>query len=108
MNQNNKMVGKEFKVKRRNKIKWRNVCTNVCQWCNVTHFDSSGVEYIPKEIKNLMDNNNITINIYRIEANDSVMREKFCIGFINSMVKGKSLLGYGIFFLLTNMKRTIK
>ena len=45
-----------------------------------------------------MDNKNITINIYRIEANDLLMREKFCIGFINNMLKGKSLLNYVNFF----------
>ena len=40
---------------------------------NVTHFDRFGVEYIPKEIKNFIGNKNITTNICRIQANDSIM-----------------------------------
>ena len=33
---------------------------------NVTYFDSLGVEYIPKEMKKIIKNKNITTNIYRI------------------------------------------
>ena len=54
---------------------------------NVTYFDSFGVEYIPKEIKKIKGNKNITTNIYR-------MYGYFCSGFINFMLKGKSLLDY--------------
>ena len=45
----------------------------------VTYFDSFGVEYILKEIKKLIDNKNITANIYRIQANDSIMRDAFVL-----------------------------
>ena len=61
---------------------------------NVTYFDSFRVEYIPKEIKNFIGNKNITTSIYRIVANDSLMCGYFCIGFIDFMLKGKSLLDY--------------
>ena len=37
------------------------------------YFDSFGVEYIPKEIKKFMNNKNIIANIFRVQANDSVM-----------------------------------
>ena len=40
---------------------------------NVTYFDSFGVEYIPKEIKKILGSKNITTNIYRIQANDSIL-----------------------------------
>ena len=40
---------------------------------NVTYLGSFGVEYISKEIKNTMDNKNITTNTYRIQAYDSIM-----------------------------------
>ena len=40
---------------------------------NVTYFDSFRVEYIPKEIKNVIGNKNIKTKIYSIQANDSVM-----------------------------------
>ena len=33
-------------------------------------------------------------NIYRIQLYDSIMFRYFCIGFIDFMLKGKSLLGY--------------
>ena len=46
---------------------------------SVTYFDSFGVEYILKEIRKLIDNKNITANIYRIQANDSIMRDAFVL-----------------------------
>ena len=61
---------------------------------NVTYFDSFGVEHLPKEIKAFIKNRNIKINIFRIQAYDSIMCGYFCIGFINFMLKGKSLTKY--------------
>ena len=60
----------------------------------VTYFDSFKVEYISKEIKKIIGNKNITTNIYRILANDSIMCGYFSIGFINFMLKGESLLDF--------------
>ena len=60
----------------------------------VTYFDSFGVEHIPKEIKKFINNKNIIPNIFRIQAYGSVMCGYFCIGFINYMFKGKSLIDY--------------
>ena len=48
----------------------------------VTYFDSFGVEHIPKEIKKFIGNKNIIVNIFRIQAYDSVMCGYFCIGFM--------------------------
>ena len=61
---------------------------------NVTYFDSFGVEHLPKEIKALIKKRNIKTNIFRIQAYDSIMCGYFCIGFINFMLKGKSLIEY--------------
>ena len=68
---------------------------------NDTYFDSFGVEHIPKEIKKYIErsliNNStikrfsITTNIYRKQAYDSVMCGYFHIGFIDFMLKGKTL-----------------
>ena len=58
----------------------------------VTHFDSFGVEHIPKEVKKININKNIIANIFRIQAYDSVMCEYFCIGFINYMLMVKHKL----------------
>ena len=60
---------------------------------NIVYFDSFRVENVPKGIKNFTRNKNIIINIYRIQVYDSIMCGYFCIGFIDFMLKGKSLLG---------------
>ena len=41
-----------------------------------------------------MGNKNIITNIDRIQAYNSVMCGYFCVGFIDFMLKGKSLLEY--------------
>ena len=56
------------------------------------YFESFGVEHIPKKLKKFIGN--IITNIFRIQAYDSIMYEYFCIGFIEFMLKGKSLLDY--------------
>ena len=72
---------------------------------NVTYFDSFGVERSPKGIKKFIDNKILITNIYGIQGNDSILCGYFCINFIESMLKDKSLLVYTIYFLLTNMKK---
>ena len=61
---------------------------------NIIYFDSFGVEDIPNEIKKLIGNKNIIKNIYRIQSYNLIMCEYFCIGFIDFMLKGRSLLDY--------------
>ena len=56
---------------------------------NVAYFDSFGFEHILKEVKKFIGNKNITI-IFRIQAYD-LMYGYYCIGFIDFMLKGKSL-----------------
>ena len=60
-----------------------------CVRDEVTYFDSFGVEHIPKEIKEFIGNKKIKANIYRQQANNSVMYGYFCIGFINFTLAGK-------------------
>ena len=67
---------------------WIAVCVNAK---NVTHFESFEVEHIPKEVRQLIANKNATTNVYRIQAYDSIMCGYFCIGFIDFILKGKSL-----------------
>ena len=74
----------------------------------VTYFDSFGVEHIPKEIKNFINNKNIIANIVRIQACDSVMCGYFGIGFINFMFKGNSLTDFTNLFSSNNFKKVIK
>ena len=60
----------------------------------VTYFDSFRVEYIPKEIKKIINNKTIIANIFRLQASDSVMCGYFYIGFINYMLSGSSLTDF--------------
>ena len=71
----------------------------------VTYFDSFGIEYIPKEVKKFIGNRNIISNTYRIQNYDSVMCGCFCIGFIDCMFKGKSLIDYTNLFSPNNFKK---
>ena len=72
---------------------------------DITYFDSFGVEYIPKEIKEFIKNKNIKVNIFRIQAYDSIMSGYFCIGFINFMFKEKTLTEYANLFSPNNFKK---
>ena len=40
---------------------------------NVTYFDNFGVEHIPKKLKKFVDKSIVLINIFRIQAYDTVM-----------------------------------
>ena len=60
-------------------------------------FDNFGVENIPKETKKFIGNKNIISNIYRRQVCDSIMCGYFCIGFIDFMLKAKSLVDYAKF-----------
>ena len=75
---------------------------------NVTYFDSFGIEHIPKEIREFIGNKNIVTNIYRIQAYDSIMCGYFQIGFIDFMLKGKSLLKYTNLFSLNDYAKNNK
>ena len=75
---------------------------------SVTYFDSFEVEYIPKEVQKFLRNKNIIANIYRIQANDSIICEYFWIGFIDFMLEGKSLVDYNHLFSLNKYKRNYK
>ena len=44
-----------------------------CKKNEVIYFDSFGVEHIPEEIKKIVGNKNIKANIFRVQANNSVV-----------------------------------
>ena len=75
---------------------------------NVIYFDSFEVEHIPKEIKKFIGNKNIITNVYIIQACDSMRCGNFCIGFIDFMLKGKSLLDYRYLFSPNECERNEK
>ena len=72
---------------------------------SVTYFDSFEVEHIPKEIKTFISYKNIKTNIFRIQAFNSIMCGYFCIGFIDFMLKGKTLTEYTNLFSPNNVKK---
>ena len=55
---------------------------------------------MPEEIKKFIGNRNIKANIYRVQATNSVMCGYFCIGFIDFMFAGKTLIDYTNMFSL--------
>ena len=81
----------------------------------VIYFDSFGIEHIPKEIIKFIGNEQsssakarnkeIKANIFRIQADDSIMCGHFCLEFINYMLKGKTLLDYTNLFSPNDFKK---
>ena len=66
---------------------------------NVTYFGSLDVEHVPNGIKIFIDKSAVVGSIFKIQAYDSVICGNFCIGFINFILKGKSLAAFTNFFL---------
>ena len=64
----------------------------------IVYFNSFGVEHVPKEIERFIRNNNIKTNIFRIQSNNSIMCGYFCIGFIDFMFAGKTLIDFTSLF----------
>ena len=80
----------------------------IALFCNrneVVYFDSFGVEHVPEEIKVFVGNKNIKANLFRVQANDSVMFVYFCIGFIGFMLVGKKLSDYTSLFSSFDFKK---
>ena len=72
------------------------------------YFDSFWFEYIPKEIRKFIGNKNVIINIYRIQAYDSIMFGYFRIGLTDFMLKGKNLLDYTNLFSANEYEKNDK
>ena len=77
-----------------------------CNRSKIVYFDGFGVEFVPEKINEFVRNKNIIANIFRVQANSSVMCGYFCIRFIDFMLAGKKLILL-ICFLLMTLKRTI-
>ena len=59
-------------------------------------------------MKKFIGNKNIITNVYRMQAHNSIIYIYFCIGFIDFMVKGKSLLDYGNLFFPNDFKKVFQ
>ena len=76
-----------------------------CFFCNrseIVYFNSFGVEHVPEEIKEFIRDKT---NIFRVQANDSVMCGYFCIGFIDFMLAGKKLTDFTSMFSPYDFKK---
>ena len=60
----------------------------------MVYIDCFGVEHIPEEIKKFISNRNIKANIFRVEANNSVICGYFYTGFMDFMLADKKLTYY--------------
>ena len=74
----------------------------------VIYFAGFGVEHIPKEIKRFIGHKNIKTNIFRIQADDSIMCGFFYIGFTDFMFAGKSLIDFTSLFSPYDFKENDK
>ena len=71
----------------------------------IVYFNSFGVEHVPEEIKKFIGNKNIKANIFRVQANDSIMCGYFCNGFIDFMLAGKKLNDLTSLFSFNNFEK---
>ena len=60
----------------------------------ITYFDSFGVKHVPQEIEKFIRHKNIRTKIFRAQANNSMVCGYFCIGFIDFMLAGKTLIDF--------------
>ena len=73
-----------------------------------TSFDSFGVENIAEEVKRFKGDNSIIINTSRKQTYDSIICGYFCIGFIDSVFIGQSILYFTNLFSPGNFKKNDK
>ena len=80
----------------------------IALFCNrneIVYFTSFGVEHVPEDIKTFIWNKYIKANIFRVQANYSVMCGYFCIRFIDFMLASKKLTDYTNLFFPPDFKK---
>ena len=76
-----------------------------CNRSKIVYFDSFGAEHVPEKIKEFIGNKNIIANIFRVQANNSIMCRYFCIGFIGFMFANKNWMILRACFLPMTLTR---
>ena len=74
----------------------------------IIYFDSFSVEHVPKEIERFIGPKNTKTNIFRIQADNSIMCGYFCIRFIGFMFAGISLIQFTSLFSPYDFKKDDK
>ena len=72
------------------------------------YFDYFRIEYTPQEVLNKIRDKSITHNIFRIEDDDSIICEFYCIAFIEYMLAEKTWLDYTNLFSTNDYKKNDK
>ena len=71
----------------------------------VIYVDSFDIEHVPQEIKRFIGHKNTKTNIFRIQADNSKMCGYLCIGFIDFIFAGKTLIDFTSLFSLYDFKK---
>ena len=71
----------------------------------IVYFDRFGVENDPEKINKFVGNKNIITNIFRVQANNSVICGYFCIAFIDFMLAGEKLTDFTSMFSPHDFKK---
>ena len=82
----------------------------------VVCFETFGIEYISEEVLSKIKDKSITLtmyliitpNVFRIQDDDSIMCEFYCIVFIEYILAGKTLLDHSTLFSSNNYKKNDK
>ena len=62
---------------------------------NITvYFTFFGIQYIPQEVLKEIKDKSITHSIFKVQNDNSVIHEFYCIAFIEYMMAGKTLSDY--------------
>ena len=72
--------------------------TLFCRNIEIVYFDNFGVEQVPEEIKDFIENISIKANIFRAQASNLLMGGCFCIRFIDFMLADKTLTDFTSLF----------
>ena len=79
--------------------------TLFCNRSEIVYFDTFGVEHVPEETEEFIGNKNIRANIFRVQANNSILCGYFCIGFIDFMLTGEKITDFTSSFSRYNFKK---
>ena len=71
----------------------------------IVYFDSFGVEHVSDEIEEFIKDKNIKANIFRVQANNSMMCGYFYTGSIDFMLAGKKLTDFTSLFSPNDFKK---
>ena len=76
-----------------------------CKRNGIVYFNSFGVEHVSEKIKKFIGNENIKANIFRVQANNSILCGYFCIGFIDFMLASKKLTDFASLYITYDFEK---